>query len=53
MVYLVVGGMYVYVRVEIGLWWGFVVGWSFVIGKIVSCVVMVMIFVVYVVFVGW
>lgn len=40
----VAGGTYAYARAEIGQWWGFVAGWSFVIGKIASCAAMAMTF---------
>lgn len=41
------GGTYAYARAEIGEWWGFVAGWSFVIGKIASCAAMAMTFAAY------
>ncbi|MDR6140865.1 APA family basic amino acid/polyamine antiporter [Microbacterium foliorum] len=43
----VAGGTYAYARAEIGPWWGFVAGWSFVIGKIASCAAMAMTFAAY------
>ncbi|MFJ6532035.1 APC family permease [Microbacterium sp. NPDC091662] len=43
----VAGGTYAYARAEIGAWWGFVAGWSFVIGKIASCAAMAMTFAAY------
>ena len=38
------GGTYVYGRVRLGEWWGFVAGWGFVIGKIASCAAMALTF---------
>lgn len=46
-VHPVAGGTYAYARAEIGPWWGFVAGWSFVIGKIASCAAMAMTFAAY------
>ena len=43
----VAGGTYAYARAEIGPWWGFIAGWSFVIGKIASCAAMAMTFAAY------
>ncbi|MCP9484855.1 MAG: APC family permease [Gaiellaceae bacterium MAG52_C11] len=34
------GGTYVYGRERLGPWWGFVAGWSFVVGKTASCAAM-------------
>lgn len=34
------GGTYVYGRMQIGPWWGFAAGWSFLIGKTASCAAM-------------
>lgn len=45
--YPVAGGTYAYARAEIGPWWGFIAGWSFVIGKIASCAAMAMTFAAY------
>jgi APA family basic amino acid/polyamine antiporter len=36
-VYPVSGGTYVYGRERLGEWWGFVAGWSFIVGKTASC----------------
>lgn len=36
------GGVYVYGRERLGLPWGYLAGWSFVIGKTASCAVMAM-----------
>ncbi|MES2169300.1 MAG: amino acid permease [Actinomycetota bacterium] len=47
------GGTYVYGRERLGAWWGFVAGWSFVIGKIASCAAMAMTFAAYVAPPGW
>ena len=49
----VAGGTYAYARAEIGPWWGFVAGWSFVIGKIASCAAMAMTFAAYAAPTGW
>ncbi|MCK8476870.1 APC family permease [Microbacterium aurugineum] len=49
----VAGGTYAYARAEIGPWWGFVAGWSFVIGKIASCAAMAMTFAAYAAPGGW
>ncbi|MEV7798544.1 APC family permease [Microbacterium foliorum] len=49
----VAGGTYAYARAEIGPWWGFVAGWSFVIGKIASCAAMAMTFAAYATPEGW
>jgi APA family basic amino acid/polyamine antiporter len=43
----VAGGTYAYARAEIGPWWGFIAGWSFVVGKIASCAAMAMTFAAY------
>lgn len=40
--YPAAGGTYVYGREELGPWWGFLAGWSFVIGKSASATVMAM-----------
>lgn len=34
------GGTYLYGRVVLGPWWGFVAGWGFVVGKTASCAAM-------------
>jgi APA family basic amino acid/polyamine antiporter len=41
------GGTYVYGRERLGHWWGFLAGWSFVIGKTASCAAMAMTFAAY------
>ncbi|HEU4808096.1 MAG TPA: APC family permease [Homoserinimonas sp.] len=41
------GGTYVYGRERLGEWWGFLAGWSFVIGKTASCAAMAMTFAAY------
>lgn len=51
--YPVAGGTYAYARAEIGPWWGFVAGWSFVIGKIASCAAMALTFAAYAAPAGW
>lgn len=52
-VHPVAGGTYAYARAEIGPWWGFIAGWSFVIGKIASCAAMAMTFAAYAAPDGW
>ena len=47
------GGTYVYGRELLGPWWGFVAGWSFVIGKTASCAAMALTFAYYVAPDGW
>ena len=47
------GGTYVYGREELGPWWGFFAGWSFVIGKTASCAAMALTFALYVAPAGW
>ncbi|MFJ2550628.1 APC family permease [Microbacterium sp. NPDC087591] len=49
----VAGGTYAYARAEIGPWWGFIAGWSFVVGKIASCAAMAMTFAAYAAPPGW
>src|SRR5690554_5281949 len=41
------GGTYVYGRERLGPWWGFLAGWSFLIGKTASCAAMAMTFAAY------
>src|SRR5690554_2056843 len=41
------GGTYVYGRERLGAWWGFLAGWSFVVGKTASCAAMAMTFAAY------
>jgi APA family basic amino acid/polyamine antiporter len=43
----VAGGVYAYGRAEVGPWWGFVAGWSFVVGKTASCAAMALTFAAY------
>jgi basic amino acid/polyamine antiporter, APA family len=38
------GGAYIYGRKQLGLFWGFVAGWGFVIGKMASCTAMALTF---------
>ncbi|MBP3977802.1 APC family permease [Microbacterium sp. BLY] len=52
-VHPVAGGTYAYARAEIGPWWGFIAGWSFVVGKIASCAAMAMTFAAYAAPPGW
>lgn len=41
------GGTYLFGRVVLGPWWGFLAGWGFVIGKTASCAAMAMTFATY------
>jgi len=52
-VYPRAGGTYVYGRERLGEWWGFVAGWSFVIGKTASCAAMALTFAAYAAPAGW
>jgi APA family basic amino acid/polyamine antiporter len=47
------GGTYVYGRARLGPWWGFLAGWSFVVGKTASCAAMALTFAAYAVPPGW
>jgi basic amino acid/polyamine antiporter, APA family len=47
------GGSYVYGREMLGEWWGFLAGWTFVIGKTASCAAMALTFAFYVAPAGW
>ncbi|MGV8886118.1 MAG: APC family permease [Microbacteriaceae bacterium] len=47
------GGTYVYGRERLGPWWGFLAGWSFIIGKTASCAAMAMTFAAYAAPAGW
>ncbi|MEF2978302.1 APC family permease [Subtercola sp. YIM 133946] len=47
------GGTYVYGRRQLGEWWGFFAGWSFVIGKTASCAAMALTFAAYAAPAGW
>ncbi|MFF1877437.1 APC family permease [Leifsonia sp. NPDC058230] len=47
------GGTYLYGREELGPWWGFAAGWSFVIGKTASCAAMALTFATYAAPAGW
>ncbi len=38
--YPAAGGTYVYGRMQLGEWWGYLAGWGFVIGKTASCAAM-------------
>lgn len=48
-VYPTSGGTYIYGRERLGDWWGFLAGWSFMVGKTASCAAMAMTFAAYVV----
>jgi basic amino acid/polyamine antiporter, APA family len=52
-VYPQAGGTYVFGRERLGPWWGFVAGWSFVIGKTASCAAMALTFAAYAAPPGW
>jgi basic amino acid/polyamine antiporter, APA family len=41
------GGTYVYGRERLGAFWGFLAGWSFVVGKLASCAAMALTFAAY------
>lgn len=47
------GGTYVYGSRVLGPWWGFLAGWSFVIGKTASCAAMALVFASYAAPPGW
>ncbi len=47
------GGTYVYGRERLGHTWGFLAGWSFVVGKTASCAAMALTFAAYAVPPGW
>lgn len=44
MAYPASGGTYLFGRLVLGPWWGFVAGWGFVIGKTASCAAMAITF---------
>jgi basic amino acid/polyamine antiporter, APA family len=52
-VHPVSGGTYVYGREQLGHWWGFLAGWSFVVGKTASCAAMALTFAAYAAPEGW
>jgi APA family basic amino acid/polyamine antiporter len=47
------GGTYLYGRLQLGEWWGFLAGWGFVVGKTASCAAMALTFAAYVAPSGW
>jgi len=47
------GGTYLFGRMQLGPWWGFIAGWSFLIGKMASCAAMAMVFAAYAVPPAW
>lgn len=51
--YPVSGGTYVYGREVLGPWWGYLAGFTFVIGKIASCAAMALVFASYAAPAGW
>lgn len=52
-VHPVSGGTYVYGRERLGPWWGYLAGWSFVVGKTASCAAMALAVASYAVPVAW
>lgn len=52
-VFPVAGGTYVYGREQLGAWWGFFAGWSFLVGKTASCAAMALVFAAYVAPADW
>jgi basic amino acid/polyamine antiporter, APA family len=52
-VYPTSGGTYVYGRERLGPWWGYLAGWSFVVGKTASCAAMALTFAAYAAPPGW
>ena len=47
------GGAYLFGRLQLGPWWGFIAGWSFLVGKTASCAAMAMVFAAYAVPPAW
>jgi APA family basic amino acid/polyamine antiporter len=47
------GGTYVYGRERLGEWWGYLAGWSFLVGKTASCAAMALTFAAYAAPAGW
>lgn len=47
------GGTYAYGRARLGPWWGYLAGWSFVVGKTASCAAMALTFAAYAAPSGW
>ena len=47
------GGAYVHGRTHLGPWWGYVAGWSFLVGKTASCAAMALTFAAYAAPPGW
>ncbi|SFF13672.1 APC family permease [Blastococcus tunisiensis] len=47
------GGTYLYGRERLGPWWGFLAGWSFVVGKTASCAAMALTVAAYAVPAAW
>ena len=46
-VYPTSGGTYAYGRARLGPWWGYLAGWSFIVGKTASCAAMAITFAAY------
>ncbi|WP_294180818.1 APC family permease [uncultured Schumannella sp.] len=51
--YPAAGGTYLYGRQVLGPWWGYLAGWSFVVGKTASCAAMALTFAAYAVPAEW
>ncbi len=47
------GGTYAYGRARLGPWWGYLAGWSFIVGKTASCAAMAITFAAYAAPAGW
>jgi basic amino acid/polyamine antiporter, APA family len=47
------GGTYAYGRARLGPWWGYLAGWSFIVGKTASCAAMALTFAAYAAPAGW
>ena len=52
-VYPTSGGTYAYGRARLGPWWGYLAGWSFIVGKTASCAAMAITFAAYAAPAGW
>ncbi|WP_010202442.1 APC family permease [Salinibacterium sp. PAMC 21357] len=52
-VHPVAGGTYAYGRKQLGPWWGYFAGWSFLVGKTASCAAMALVFATYVAPASW
>ena len=52
-VYPTSGGTYTYGRARLGPWWGYLAGWTFLVGKTASCAAMAITFAAYAAPPGW